>query len=72
MVYCMPDQTELIGTAESARILEIDKTTLTRWVADGRVVPAVKLPTTNGAFLFARADIEALAAARPRAVGVSQ
>jgi excisionase family DNA binding protein len=57
----MPTYNDLIGSAEAARILGIDKPTLTRWVAAGRITPAHKLPGKNGAFLFHRADITALA-----------
>jgi len=56
----MPAEHELIGTAEAARILQVDKTTLTRWAADGRIKPIVKMPSKNGAFLFNRSDVEAL------------
>lgn len=57
----------LIGSAEACRILDVDRSTLTRWVAGGRITPAVKLPKRNGAYLFDRADIEALAAERTAA-----
>lgn len=53
---------ELIGSTEVARILGIDKATLTRWVAAGEVPVALKLPHKNGARLFRRRDIERLAA----------
>jgi excisionase family DNA binding protein len=52
---------DFVGTAEAARILNIDKPTLTRWVAAGRITAAHKLPGKNGAFLFHRADITQLA-----------
>ena len=58
---------DLIGSAEATRILKIDKGTLSRWVAAGKLTPAHKLPGTYGAFLFYRADIETLAANRATA-----
>jgi excisionase family DNA binding protein len=59
--------TDLIGTAEACQILGVDKATISRWVADGDILPAHKLPHKNGAFLFHRADIDALAAQRNEA-----
>jgi predicted site-specific integrase-resolvase len=58
---------DLIGATESGRILNVDKTTLTRWVASGRLVVAHKLPGRNGAYLFRRGDINALAQSRQEA-----
>lgn len=61
----MPNQAdlaELIGSAESAAILEIDRATFNRWVAIGRVKAAAELPGRTGARLFRRADVEALKA----------
>jgi len=52
---------DLIGSAEAAQLLGIDKPTLTRWVKAGRVKAAHKFPGKNGAFIFHRADINALA-----------
>lgn len=51
---------EPIGSREACAILRIDKSTLSRWVASGRLTPVHKLPSRNGAYLFDRADIEAL------------
>jgi predicted site-specific integrase-resolvase len=58
------DDEALIGSTESCRILNVDKTTLARWAAMGRIVPAHKLPGRNGAYLFRRGDIKDLAAQR--------
>jgi predicted site-specific integrase-resolvase len=60
---CVETQSDLIGSTESCRILKIHPATLGRWVKTGKITPAHKLPTKNGAYLFRRADIEALAAA---------
>lgn len=57
----------MIGSTESSRLLNIDKATLSRWVNNGTIQPALKLPGKNGAYLFNRADIEALAATRATA-----
>ncbi len=63
---------ELIGTGEAARILDVHFSTVLRWAADGRLTLAGKLPAKNGAMLFDRADVEALAAARRSPAEVSQ
>jgi predicted site-specific integrase-resolvase len=57
-------QDDIIGSTEACTILSIDKATISRWVAAGKLTPVLKLPRTNGAFLFKRADIDALAQAR--------
>lgn len=51
---------DFIGAGESCAILKVHRTTLTRWVAAGVLKVAHKLPGENGAFLFNRADVEAL------------
>lgn len=51
---------DLIGSKEACQILGKDRATLSRWVATGRLVPAVQLPGPTGAFLFHRNDVEAL------------
>jgi len=55
---------DIIGSAESCRILGIDKATLSRWVTAGRIEAVHKLPGRNGAYLFRRESIETVAAAR--------
>lgn len=50
----------LISTAQVARIANRDRSTVTRWVESGRLVPAVV--TDAGYFLFHTEDVEALAA----------
>ena len=64
-IFDMPN--DIIGSTEACTILNIDKATISRWVAAGRITPVAKLPRKNGAFLFARADIDALAAVRATA-----
>lgn len=51
---------DLIGTAEVTRILGVDKATVLRRIEAGKLVPALKMPGPNGAYLFRRADAEAL------------
>lgn len=47
---------EILGTAEAARMLMVDRVTLTRWVAAGKV-PVVQRLGQGGAYLF---SVEAL------------
>lgn len=54
----------MVGSREACQILVIDKSTLSRWAADGTLTPAMKLPGRNGAFLFHRADVDQLARQR--------
>lgn len=54
---------ELIGSREACALLGIDKSTLSRWVAAGKLNPAYRAPGTNGAMVFNRDDIDALVAA---------
>jgi predicted site-specific integrase-resolvase len=58
---------DLIGSKESCTILGIDKATLSRWVNAGHITAAHKLPGRNGAYLFTRQSIEALATQRKSA-----
>ncbi len=41
-------------------MLDVATSSLVRWVADGRLCAAHKMPGRNGAFLFHRTDVEAL------------
>lgn len=55
---CM-NQDDLIGTAEAAAILGVDKATVTRWAQDGRLTVAGRVGTSlNAAMLFRRSDVE--------------
>lgn len=56
-----PDQ---MTSPEVCELLGIDRSTLTRRVQAGRIEPAFKLPGRNGAYVFDRATVEALAAER--------
>ena len=52
---------DLITTKQACDILHVDKSTLGRWRTSGRITPAYTPPTANGAILWNRDDIEALA-----------
>lgn len=54
--------TDLIGSAEACKILNIHAATLGRWITQDRLKPAHKLPAKNGAYLFRRLDVERLRA----------
>lgn len=53
---------DLIGTAEVTRILGCDKATVLRRIEAGKLVPALKLPGVNGAYLYHRSQVLKLAA----------
>jgi excisionase family DNA binding protein len=54
----------IVGTDEAARILEVERSTVTRWAQAGTLTPAYKMTGLRGAYVFARADIDALKAER--------
>lgn len=54
----MAQTAPLITTAEAVEQLNIDRSTLTRWVASGRIQPAQKLPGLRGAYLFNADEVE--------------
>lgn len=55
---------QLIGAAEACTILHIDRSTLSRRIRDGKLVPLAQLDGPNGAFVFDRSDLEAIARVR--------
>ena len=55
---------DLIGTTEAVRIFGKHPSTITRWVKSHKLTAVGKLPGANGALLFNRADVEALAASQ--------
>ena len=56
-----PNEDQLIGTAEAARILEKSPRTVHRLVETGELTPAMTAPGgPSGVFLFRKADVEAL------------
>lgn len=48
---------DFIPSVDVCRELSIDRSTLTRWVQSGRIVPVGKLPGRTGAYLFAPAEV---------------
>ena len=55
---------ELITSPEAGRMIGRSARTIHRLVESGDLTPVVKLPGPNGALLFRREDIEALAEKR--------
>lgn len=52
--------TDVLSTAAAAERLGIDRSTLTRWVAAGRLTPVVRGEGRNGVMFFAAADVDDL------------
>lgn len=63
----VPMSHDLLGTTEAAERLGLSVRTIHRLVARGHLSPATKLPGSTGAYLFAAADVDTLAAALGRA-----
>ena len=60
-----PDPDPIMAIAEATKLLGYKNTSsVARLVYERKLVPARKLPGKNGAYLFHRADVEALARAR--------
>lgn len=53
-------QNDVIGSAEAAGLLRIDRSTLTRWVKASRLTPVMRGTGATGEMFFNRADIDAL------------
>lgn len=49
---------DLLRSIEAAELLGIDRATFNRWVAAGRIKPAVEFPGATGARLYRRAEVE--------------
>lgn len=54
--------TDLLATIQAAEIIDVERSTLSRWVASGRISVAHQLPGRTGAVLFERAEVERVAA----------
>ena len=54
---------DLVPSAEVCAELNITPSTLSRWVASGRIAPALKAPGLRGAMFFTRAAVDAAKAA---------
>lgn len=57
---------DLIGTQEAAEILGTSPRTVKRFAADGTLPHKQKMPGDTGAYLFARREVERLAAKRAK------
>lgn len=57
----MQSDHDLIGGTEAAQMLQVHRSTLTRWTQAGRINAAVQLPGRNGVVLYRRTDIAQLA-----------
>jgi predicted site-specific integrase-resolvase len=59
----------LIGSAEVCEWARIDRSTLSRHIAAGKITPAHKLPGRTGSYLFERNDVAVyIATIRPERV----
>lgn len=55
----MAQTPELIGSPEACRILQIDRSTLSRWVQLNKLQPAFRLgDSRNSQMVFRRDDVE--------------
>lgn len=54
----------MLGAAEACEQLGIDRSTLTRWVRAGMLVPVHKMPGATGAYLFTPDEVKRVIAAR--------
>lgn len=61
LIAMQTPQLDLIGSAEAARITEVDRSTFLRWAKAGKIKPAVAGNGVTGEKFFNRADVEALA-----------
>jgi len=52
---------ELLTTAQVAQLCGRHPRTIARWVIEGRITPAHRLPGENGAMLFRAKDVASLA-----------
>lgn len=53
----MPDP-KLLTSAQTAESLGIDRGTLSRWVANGQIAVALRLPGKTGTILFDPLEVE--------------
>jgi excisionase family DNA binding protein len=60
---------ELVGSGAACQALGIDRSTLSRWVAAGKLTPFHKGEGVRGAFLFRKSDIDQLLEGEPEASG---
>lgn len=60
-------QAEVIGTGEAARLLDVSRATIVRWVHAGTLRTVGKIAGQRGGFLFERSYIEGRADAERKA-----
>jgi len=65
----MHNTPQFVTSADVCEQLQIDRSTLSRWVAFGKIDPVQKLPGLRGAFLFTPEEVERVAL--DRAAGVA-
>lgn len=59
----MPEpQPDLLGAQEAATAIGIERSTVTRWIDKGWLIPAQRIGGPNGALVFTRDEIERVAA----------
>lgn len=52
---------QLIGAAEAAEILGLERSTLNRWIKRNRITPLTQLDGARGAYVFDRSDVVSIA-----------
>lgn len=57
------DPADLIGAGVVCSMLSIDRATMSRWIAKGKLLPLAQLDGPRGAFIFDRNDVATQAAA---------
>ncbi len=58
----------VVNTGEACGMLGgVNRSTLKRWVDEGKITPLRKLPGWTGGYLFDRAEVERFAAERAKA-----
>jgi len=57
-----PDDTHLLTKTEAAAIIGVDTSTLSRWITQGKITPAKKIPGQTGGYIFTRAEVARVAA----------
>lgn len=49
---------DLLSTVETADLIGVERSTISKMVREGRLTPAAKLPGPTGAFVFTRGEAE--------------
>jgi len=56
--------TDLLTKSEAAEYLGVDTSTISRWLTQGKITAAKKIPGRSGGYIFDRAEILRVAAER--------